>query len=112
MPCELVPVVLDEPAHGEDRRAVAHDEKICFSGQLRDEDPDRALCFDHAVGRGKLDVVFALAKGGQDGRRKVLPTGEVIPGSRVLDPAGCLLRTGRGGSAGQSGGRRLRLSLV
>ena len=112
MPSELVPVVLDQSAHGEDGRAVAHDQEVSLRLELRDVDAHGALGLDDAVGRGQLDTVLVLAQVRQDGCRKELSSGEVIPRPRVKNPSrGRLLGAG-GGGAGQRGGRRLSLSLL
>jgi len=70
VPSELVPVVLDQSAHGEDGRAVAHDQEVSLRLELRDVDAHGALGLDDAVGRGQLDTVLVLAQVRQEGRRK------------------------------------------
>ena len=114
MPSELVPVVLDQPAHGEDGRAVAHDQEVRFSLELRDVDAHGALGLDDAIGCGQLDTVLVLAQVRQEGCRKKFFFGEVIPRPRVKNPSrGRLLGAGGGGGgAGQRGGGRPCLSLL
>ena len=112
VPSEAVPVVLDQPAHGEDGRAVVHDQEVRFSLELRDVDAHGALGLDDSVGCGQLDALLVLAQVRQEGRRQEIFSSEVVPRSRVKNPArGRLLGVG-GGGAGQRGGRRLHLSLV
>ena len=70
MPGELVPVVLDQSAHGEDGRAVAHDQEVSLRLELRDVDAHGALGLDDAVGLvhgGDVDLGGELGGHGDGG---------------------------------------------